>query len=446
MNNIKRFLCFLSFAFLIAFASTSAQADDATPRPSLSRTAYSRIAPYVTPRTSLVVRVDFEALDLDKFGTTLDDLFVGALQERGFDRYSLNASNREFRKTLEIIKADYKPIEETLETFGLRELFIVAQTTDSIEHARAIIPVASSKREALSVALKALVPDVAVFELPGAICIVDDLDADKKIYSKFEPIQHDKLKRFFESTPGASLQVYCADFRIGKLLEEASLDDQIADLPEETRKGISSCDEYFRDAQIAVDLSELTFTFRSLFATAERAEDVRLGLERLADYVADRISADLIEEDDAYNLRPLQRELIRGVLREFAPEREGAALIFKADSKSKELLKNSSFIPMYAVMLVPGTKSVLTKLQYFKEKSNFTEKNASSSESAAKIETTTPTVVQENPAPEQETKAEPPKDAPPAPGKDAPPAPGKDAPPVPGKDAPPVPGKDAPIK
>ncbi len=364
MNNIKKSLICALFAFLVALASTRVFADDATAAtPSLSRTAYSRIAPYVSPTTFLVVRVDFSAFDPDAFGQTIDDLFVGALQERGIDRYSVNASNREFRKTLEIFKEDFKPIKDALASLGLREAFVVAQSQDAFEQARLIIPVASSKREALKAALSltlaASKPDI--FELKGALCVVDDRDADKKIYEKFQPNPHEKLKRLFETTPGAFLQVYCSNLRIGKALESGSqeLKSVVADLPEETRKGISEFDEYFRDAQFAFNLNEASLSFEASFTTAEHTENVRVGIERLADYCAEKISARFETSDEKHNLNALQRELIRGALKALAPQRQGATLVFKADSKSKELLKNASFVSLACLSLFSATPDML---------------------------------------------------------------------------------------
>ncbi len=364
MNNIKKRLNFTSVAFLVALASTCVFADDATTtKPSLSRTAYSRIAPYVSPATFLVVRVDFDSFDPNAFGQTIDDLFVGALQERGIDRYSVNASNREFRKTLEIFKADFKPIKDALASLGLREAFVVAQSQDEIEQARLIIPVAPSKREALKAALSlglaSTNPDI--FDLKGALCVVDDRDADKKIYEKFQPDPHEKLKRLFETTPGAFLQVYCSNLRIGKALESGSqeLKDVVADLPEETRKGISEFDEYFRDAQFAFNLNEATLSFEASFATAEHTENVRVGLERLADYYAEKISARFEKSDEKHNLNALRRELIRGALKALAPQRQGTTLVFNADSKSKELLKNASFVSLGCLSLFSATTDML---------------------------------------------------------------------------------------
>ncbi len=368
MNNIKKSLICASVAFLVALASTRVFADDATAAtPSLSRTAYSRIAPYVSPTTFLIVRVDFSAFDPDAFGQMIDDLFVGALQERGIDRYSVNASNREFRKTLEIFKEDFKQIKDALASLGLREAFVVAQSQDAIEHARLIIPVASSKREALKAALSLTLAasKPVIFELKGALCVVDDRDADKKIYEKFRSNPHEKLKRLFETTPDAFLQIYCSNLRIGKALESGSqelkdkLKDFVADLPEETRKGISEFDEYFRDAQFAFNLNEATLSFEASFATAEHTENVRVGLDRLTDYCAEKISAKFETGDEKHNLNALRRELIRGALKALAPQRQGATLVFKANSKSKELLKNASFVSLACGLLFSATTDML---------------------------------------------------------------------------------------
>ncbi len=353
----NKVLVSLLAVIVFSLANVRVFADDSstTPNTSIARGAYSRVAPFVNNETFLVVRLDLDSLNEEAVGATFNEIFTGFLKERGFDKNALNASNREFKKTLEIIKSEYKTALELRDALGIREIFLLMQK--QIGSLRIIVPLSSSQRASM-VQLSSQIPSeigVTVSEVSNGVCLTLNKELDADIYKDFKAETNATLKSFLTETAGATIQVYCSDLKLKKLLNnlKASTDESInivtSKLPPDTLKGIDSFDTAFQTAKISYDFN--TFAFKSVytFTTAERAEDFRSGLEKLVILGAESIADSLQESEIAnkYNLNGLARELFKGTLLSFVPQRNDSVLSYDSNLQSKQILSH----PCFTIML-----------------------------------------------------------------------------------------------
>lgn len=349
MKTKVLFSIFYLFTVVFTNAITFAQDKDSSINTSIAQSAYSRVASYVNNDTFLVVRIDLDSIDEEKMCATYNDIFIGFLKERGFDRNAINASNREFRKTLAVIKSKYGKILNIQEQFGVREAFLVMQK--QIDSARVILPLSIDQRQAILQTASLIFSNQGIYisEVANGVCFTYNKQLDVNIYKDFKSETNIRLKTFLANSAGATIQIYCSNLKLNKLLEMAekipsSNLDAIADkLPEETRKGLDSFDAAFQNAQISYDFNTYTYKSAYSFTTAERAEDFRIGLEKLIVYVVDSVIEKINlspKESDNYNLNGLYRELLKGALLNFVPQRNDSILSYESHLQSKKILSH----------------------------------------------------------------------------------------------------------
>jgi hypothetical protein len=346
-TQICAVLCMLFFA--VSSFADDAESNNLTE----AKSAYSRIAPYVNNDTFLVVRIDFASLDAEQFGASWNEMFTGYMKERGFEKSSINAVNREFRKTLEVVKKEATDILAIREAIGVHELFFVMQKQSA--SFRIIAPLTSEQQAQFNQMLTNQFPELVVSETDDCILIDSDQNLETNTYRYFKPEPNTKLTDFLSSSAGSFLQIYCSNLKIQKLLTSANEEElgiigaDVTKFPDETRKGFESFDSYFQYALISYDFNTFSYKSQYFFTTAERAEDFKLGLEKFIIVVADSVAEDLKEGQDAeivekYNIDGLTRELVRGALLSFIPKRSDSVLVFEANLQTKTLLTHPAFL------------------------------------------------------------------------------------------------------
>ena len=371
-TRVITYICAVLCAIVFATSSFAQNAQLTGPSSSIAKSAYSRVAPYVNNDTFLVVRIDLDSLDIEKFGSSLSEIFNSYMKERGFDRNSVNATNREFKKTLNVVKEEGEFVLALRDVVGVRELFLVMQKQNGAF--RIVTPMASAQREQYIQNFSEKFPDLAISEVNNGVCIDSDKDLADSVYKNFKAEQNVKLKDFLAGSAGSTIQIYCSNLKIKKLIDAANAQDNeslkidLATLPEETRKGLNSFDSYFQYALISYDFNVFSFKSKYVFTTAEHAEDVRIGLEKIVDLVADRLVKEAQKDADAesvekYNIDGLARELIRGALLSFIPKRSDAVLVFESNLQTKELLTHPGITSAYLSVIMNQVISNVMELQ-----------------------------------------------------------------------------------
>ena len=341
----NRFLSSLFVVIALLSSPLVLRAQDAPTRSTIAKSAYERVAPYVNKTTFLTVRVDVDSLDAQEISNSFDEIFKGCLREREFDRNSFNATNREFSKTLTIVRDELSGYLSAVKEFGVRELFFIVQNQDD-DSFRIVIPIANSKKDAFAAFIRYLFPNWTVFDLPRAIGLTNDLEKDTERYKKFKSETNPVVQKFLSDTAGSTVQIYFSGLKIKKLLtasdedEQKEIDAVLASLPKEATKALDAFDAHFHYALISFNLNKFSFNSSYVFSTANRAEEVRLGLVSLVDFVANKIveeeAKELKETDpnDDYNTIGLSRELLKGFLARWIPSRSNATLVFESNLKT----------------------------------------------------------------------------------------------------------------
>ncbi|MBP5623093.1 MAG: hypothetical protein J6X44_13885, partial [Thermoguttaceae bacterium] len=217
-------------------------------------------------------------------------------------------------------------------------------------------------------------PNLAISEVNNGVCIDSDKDVADAVYKNFRAEQNAKLKDFLADSAGATIQLFCSNLKIKKLVDVANAQENesfkvdLETLPEETRKGLNSFDSYFQYALISYDFNTFSFKSKYVFTTAEHAEDVRTGLEKMVDLAADRLVKEAQKDSDAdtiekYNLDGLLRELVRGALLSFIPKRSDAVLVFESNLQTKELLTHPGITSAFLNVIINQILSSLIEFQ-----------------------------------------------------------------------------------
>lgn len=347
---------------LSLFSGSLFAADPATTapaKPSIAKSAYSRVAPYVNADTLLVARIDFDSVDAEKIGATFSDVFNSVMLERGFTKDSRNNANREFKKSLAVLK-ERGFLYQLPAKSGVREVYFIMQK--QAPSFRIYIPLAKSAQAELLPVVKEFFANWTVFEVEKGLCVTADQAADAEIYRKFKPGENPTLKKFFADTAGSTVQIYLAGLKFKGIAKavpaekaQKAVEEFFEDLPEETRKGFNSFDAGFRYGLLSYDLNTMTLKETLYFTTAERAEDFRVGLLKAIDKGASVISeravanleGDAKENVERYNMGPMAKEFIRGVAYSFVPTRQNAMLQFESTPQTKQSLANANYLMAY---------------------------------------------------------------------------------------------------
>lgn len=315
--------------------------------------AYDYVAPYVNKETFLVVRIDATSLDAEKFCTTYNEIFNGFMKERGFDRNAINATNREFKKCLEIMKARISKMLAMRDNFGIQEMFIVMQKQSPLSF-RIVIPLSPSTKKDVIQKVSSFTIGFDVTEIPNGVCLIFNKEFDQDIYKSFKPEVNATLKDFYATNSDDTIQIYCNGLKIRKLFETTAPKPKeiVKNLPKETLKGLESFDVSFQYALISYNGNLLTFKSQYFFTTAERAEDFRTGLEYLINYLVDSHMdhQDMLREDP-FNLKGIYKEFTRGVLISLIPKRNTSVLYFESTIKSSTALSHPCMTSLFYLML-----------------------------------------------------------------------------------------------
>ncbi len=372
---------FFAAASPVSQAQTPArrQAQTST-RTATNAGAYSRVKAFVDADAFLVARLDLAQIDLDALDKAVAQTFVATLERQGFDAGSIKTARREFNQTFDAIKKFAEPkLAQIREEMGLREVYLIVPRSTEPDYF-VYAPLAKSKRAAV-LALAAPFAPSQPFEVGSGVAFGSPkFNAD--YFKRFKATPNPKLETFLaEST--ATLQIYVGDFNVAPAVALAGNDvakafaDKLAGAPREIRSAAETFDVYFVDGRVELDVNALKASARFDFASADAANKVRVGLEKLADVlVADaeqalarpliekafgtqstldftsyarfrafpktdeQKSAESVAEADKYNAVPGVRELLRGFLVGSLPKRDGASLTFALEANGSFPLVN----------------------------------------------------------------------------------------------------------
>lgn len=298
--------------------------------------AYSRVKAFVDADAFLVARLDLAQIDLNALDKTATKIFVETLERQDFDAESIKSARREFNQTFNAVKKFAEPkLAQFRDEMGLREIYFVVPRSDEPEWF-AYAPLASSKRAAVSLFLATFAPSTP-FEVGSGVAF-GTKKFNAAYFERFKSAPNPKLEAFLaEST--ATLQVFIGDFNVAPAVALAGDDaakafaDKLAAAPRETRSAVETFDTYYVDGRFELDVNALKTSARLDFASADAANKVRVGLEKLADVIVADVEKTLAENATEgaaqYNAAPVVRELFRGFLQNSLPKRDGAALTFE---------------------------------------------------------------------------------------------------------------------
>lgn len=345
-------------------ASTSTQRQPTSTAPKTD--AYSRIQAFVDDETFLVARLDLTQIDFDALDKTATKIFVETLERQKFDASAIKTARREFNKTFNAVKEiGSAELARIREERGLREIyFVVPRSTDREGFVYA--PLARSKR-ADFLELVASTARREAFEVGSGVAFGNSkFNAD--YFKRFSSKPNPRLAEFLADST-ATLQIYVGETNVAPLVALAGenaaqkFDAALSDAPAETRRAVEAFDAHFLSGRIEIDVNALKASAAFRFASADAADKVRAGLEKLADVGAAKAEEALVAraaeknaaEFEKYNVVPVVRELIRGFLTSSLPKRDGSALTFELQAGPNLPLANPTSGALLGVALLSGS-------------------------------------------------------------------------------------------
>ena len=344
--------------FSLVLGTTAFAADAAT----------ASISPFINKDTLVVVRADFDNIDVARFAETLDGIVATALKDFGYDAASVEKVGAELDKTFAAIAEDGKTaLAEARKTTLPGEVFFVVQSTKG-EGAAFLIPVDKlndAQRETLTATAKLAGQnagfDAAVYQKRWLV-VASDLKAFGRYYKNFKPGENRKIDAFFKQNSAAFVAGYCGKLRIRPFLDAATdgMTQEILNAQSRAvRDALEIFDTTFVDAGFALDAG--TFTARASLRFNAPVDSGRLltALQGIVDEAAHKafsadasplnlfVSEEFVEE---FKLTPLARELWRGQMRSQLPKQNGAELVFERDL-TKAAAKTSGSAALYVVGL-----------------------------------------------------------------------------------------------
>ncbi|MBR4105545.1 MAG: hypothetical protein IKK39_15985, partial [Thermoguttaceae bacterium] len=128
---VRSSVAVVAAVFSLALGTTAFAADAAT----------ASISPFINKDTLVVVRVDFDNIDVARFAETLDGIVATALKNFGYDAASVEKVGAELDKTFAALAEDWQnALAEARKTTLPGEIFFVVQSTKG-EGAAFLIPV-----------------------------------------------------------------------------------------------------------------------------------------------------------------------------------------------------------------------------------------------------------------------------------------------------------------
>ena len=325
-------------------------------------------SPFINKDTLVVVRVNFDNIDVARFAETLDGIVATALKDFGYDAASVEKVAAELDKTFAAFVEDgQNALAEARKTTLPGEIFSVVQSTKG-EGAAFLIPVeklSDAQRDQLTATAKLVAAsrglDAAVYQKKFLV-VAPDLKAFGRYYKNFKPGENRKIDAFFKQNAGAFVAGYCGKLRIRPFLDEATdgmTQEILNGQSRSVRDALEIFDTTFVDAGFTFDAG--TFAARSTLRFNAPVDAGRLltALQGIVDEIAHKaFSADasplngLIAEEyvEEFKLTPLARELWRGQMRSQLPKQNGAELVFERNL-TDEAAKATGCASLYALAL-----------------------------------------------------------------------------------------------
>lgn len=344
--------------FSLVIGTTAFAADAAT----------ASISPFINKDALVVVRVNFDNIDVARFAETLDGIVATALKDFGYDAASVEKVGGELDKTFAAFAADgQNALAEARKTTLPSEIFFVVQSTKG-EGAAFLIPVeklTDAQRDQLTATAKLAGQsagfDAAVYQKRWLV-VASDLKAFGRYYKNFKPGENRKIDAFFKQNSGAFVAGYCGKLRIRPFLDAATdgMTQEILNARSRAvRDALEIFDTTFVDAGFTFDagscVARASFRFNApvdsgRLLTALQTivdEQAHAAFQTSAPLTAASIPQKYVEE---FKLTPLARELWRGQMRSQLPKQNGSELVFERDL-TKAAAKASGSAALYVVGL-----------------------------------------------------------------------------------------------
>ena len=353
--------------FSLVLGTTAFAADAAT----------ASISPFINKDTLVVVRADFDNIDVARFAETLDGIVATALKDFGYDAASVEKVAAELDKTFAAFAEDGQAaLAEARKTTLPGEIFFVLQSTKG-EGAAFLIPVeklSAAQRDQLKTTAKLAGQsggfEAAVYQ-QRFLVVARDLKAFGRYYKNFKADYNKKIDAFFKKNEAAFVAGYCGKLRIRPFLDAATggaTQEMLFAQSRSVRDALEIFDTTFVDAGLTFDAGTCVARASLRFNAPVDAGRLLTALQTIVDETAHKtFSADAsplnaflskasVEE---FKLTPLARELWRGQARSQLPKQNGAELVFERDL-TKAAAKASGNAALYAVAL-PALGQVVKK-------------------------------------------------------------------------------------
>ena len=201
------------FSGSAAFAQTAERSASAS-----QERVLEPIAPFINGSTILVLRLDLNAFDYDRFGETLQTLFDQALLLAGFSQESIDACDAEFVKTLDALKTDAKEdVDDFEKNVGFKNAFFVVQNVKG-EGACLVVPAKDMTKEQVDKVLEDAKSsgnlNAALYKKSFILVSPKPLKELGAFYKNFKPASNGELEAFFNENSDKVLSFYASRFKI----------------------------------------------------------------------------------------------------------------------------------------------------------------------------------------------------------------------------------------
>ena len=235
---------------------------------------------------------DVDAIKLDQFDVSLQELFDQALELTAFESQYADACRKEFQKTIEGLNADVQSASATFkEKYGVSQIYYVLQTTRG-EGASFVVPI-KGVSEAKVNALKERAKNLKMNSDSYKDCLLVSRTPLKELgafYKDFEPSANKNVETYFSENADKMIVGYCGRLKIRPFFhatEESTTRtrqyDPFANSPRSVKDFIEVVDSSFVNARGYFDASKMRVFCEFRFSTPVNANKCRAELVNMLD-------------------------------------------------------------------------------------------------------------------------------------------------------------------
>ncbi len=371
LEVVRSVLFASTFAFVFSVATVDAQVANAKKAPAATATIkegdgdWETVAQFVNSQTPFVVRIDLEGVNLDQTGESLTGVFHKIISKVGFDAISERRCEEAFARTVaSSVVAGKFALTAISGGASLPKIYVVGFLTgDSIQYV-GVVPTKGKGLAQLDVWRNLVAKyEVKLYERDSCFIFNPTLEEEEldELLNGFKAESNPAIQKFF-SDESATFAAYVAKFPLERILKERGVElDKAFNEAEEKGVAISPlwnlCKETFENAEILLDLNQLTYSEVVTFADEESAINARKQLESLIDALViaqTSAASDSSFITDSFGLQDLSRELTRASMRKGLPRVEGNRLV---DDSTKSSSPSIAHIGIAVGLLLPAVQA-----------------------------------------------------------------------------------------